>query len=90
VLLTSNIRPTIDPDKPEPIPRGWVKRGGLRCIGADHPKVQAPRPALDGPAFRAASTVNYTVLINEDLAMAPKAGPFALDLVLKKIRVSKA
>ena len=80
----------MDPDKPEPIPRGWVKRGGLRCIGEVHPKVQAPRPALDGPAFRAASTVNYTILFNEDLAMAPKAGPFALDLVLKKIRVSEA
>ncbi len=90
ILLTSNIRPTIDPDKPEPIPTGWVKRVGLKCTGAVHPKVKALRSALDGPAFWTDPTVNYTIFVNDDLAMAQKAAPLARDLVLKKIRVSEA
>lgn len=90
ILHTSNIRATIDPENAKAVRPGWVKRAGLSWTGPVHPQVQAPRPAPEGPAIWTDPTVNSTMFVNEDPAMALKAAPFARDLQRKKIRVSEA
>jgi hypothetical protein len=88
ILLPCNVRPTIDPVNSEPVPPAQVKRAGLRTDKAVHPGVTALRSALEGPAIWTDPGVNYTIFVNEDLATALQAEPFAKALRLKKIRLS--
>lgn len=87
ILLTSNIRTTIDPENSAPMRPGWVKRAGLSCTGPVHPKVQALRPALEGPAIWTDPTVSHTLFVNDALAQALLDEPFGRDLQLKQVRL---
>jgi len=84
-LLTSNVRPTIDPERSEEIGYGAVKRGGLLCNGEVHPGVRAFPEAADGPAVWTDPDVDKTVFVNDELARALLAEPFGADLRLKQI-----
>ena len=87
-LLTSNLRPTIDPELSEPIGHGAVRRGGLMCDGAVHPGVRAFRDALHGPALWTDPDVDATVFVSDALAQALLCAPFGPGLRLKRIRLA--
>jgi hypothetical protein len=89
ILLTSNVRPTIDPAASDPVPPARPKRFTLMTDKAVHPGVRAYRAALDGPAIWTDPAVNDTIFVNADLAMALGAEPFGKALRLKKVRLSE-
>jgi hypothetical protein len=87
-LLTSNARPTIDPDASEWIGYGAVRRSALRSEGGVHPGVRAFPAAREGPALWSDPEVSKTVFVNDDLAQALLSESFGTWLQLVKVRVS--
>jgi hypothetical protein len=88
ILLTSNVRPTIDPAASDPVPAARPKRHMLITDKAVHPGVRAYRAALDGPAIWTDPAVSNTIFVNEALATALKVEPFGKALRLKRISLS--
>ncbi|WP_371054746.1 hypothetical protein [Rhodosalinus sp. K401] len=88
-LLTSNVRPTIDPDASEWIGYGAVQRSALRSEGGVHPGVRAFPSVREGPAIWTDPEVAKTVFVNDDLAQALLSEPFANQLHLVQVLFSK-
>lgn len=89
ILLTSNVRPTIDPAASGPVPPARPKRSTLMTDRAVHPRVKAYRAALEGAAIWTDPAVSNTIFVNEALATALEAEPFGKVLRLKKVAVSE-
>jgi hypothetical protein len=89
-VLTSNLRPTIDPAASRPLPPSRRRRTALRSDSRVHPHVRALPSAAEGPAIWTDPEVLSTLFVSDDLAQALLSEPFGKQLRLVEVRFSDA
>lgn len=86
-MSVANLKATVNPALSEPLPRGHLRRPGLRSAKPIHPGVFAWPSALAGPDIWIDPQVARTIFVTDRLAQALKAEEYAPKLGLKKVRV---